>query len=107
MATLQLPETAPTALKVKGGVTGEVPLRYGSDGTFLVKKGSGAKIVQAVQIAEDVTAPVEEGQKLGVVELSLDGEKIGEYPVTAAAPVAKMDFLTGYQILLKYLFVMR
>lgn len=107
MATLQLPETAPTALKVKGGVTGEVPLRYGSDGTFLVKKGSGAKIVQAVQIAEDVTAPVEEGQKLGVVEFSLDGEKIGEYPVTAAAPVAKMDFLTGYQILLKYLFVMR
>ncbi|MBO1678451.1 D-alanyl-D-alanine carboxypeptidase family protein [Bittarella massiliensis (ex Durand et al. 2017)] len=107
MAALQLPETAPTTLQVKGGVTGEVPLRYGSDGTFLVKKGSGAKIVQAVQIAEEVTAPVEEGQKLGIVELSLDGEKIGEYPVTAGASVAKMDFLTGYQILLKYLFVMR
>ena len=107
MAALQLPETAPTTLQVKGGVTGEVPLRYGSDGTFLVKKGSGAKIVQAVQIAEEVTAPVGEGQKLGIVELSLDGEKIGEYPVTAGASVAKMDFLTGYQILLKYLFVMR
>lgn len=67
-------------------ITPQVP----PTGAILVKKGSGNRIEQQVKLSADVTAPVEAGQSLGKVTLTLDGETVGEYILTAPESVAKM-----------------
>ncbi len=57
---------------------------------FLVEKGKGASMVQTVQLNPSVTAPVEKGQVVGKVVLSIDGSVVGEYPLRAEKAVDKM-----------------
>lgn len=59
---------------------------------FLVKKGEEKQITTTFEFAEDVEAPVEAGQIVGRMVLTLNGETIGEYPVCAATAVPRMDF---------------
>jgi len=61
---------------------------------ILVPKGSEGDLQQSVDLAVDVQAPVEAGQVLGKVTITLDGETLGEYPLVAPAAVDKLDFIT-------------
>ena len=64
---------------------------------ILVPKGSEGDLQQSVDLAVDVQAPVEAGQVLGRVTITLDGETLGEYPLTAPAAVEKLDFFTQFK----------
>lgn len=59
---------------------------------ILIPKGAQAKIVQKIELAVDVEAPVEAGQVLGEVRLELDGEVVGTYSLIAPQAVKEMDF---------------
>ena len=59
---------------------------------ILIPKGAQAKIVQKIELAVDVEAPVEAGQVLGEVRLELDGEAVGTYSLIAPQAVKEMNF---------------
>ncbi|MCL2300482.1 MAG: D-alanyl-D-alanine carboxypeptidase [Firmicutes bacterium] len=61
---------------------------------ILVPKGSEGDLQQSVDLAADVQAPVEAGQVLGKITITLDGETLGSYPLTSPAAVKKLDFPT-------------
>ena len=61
---------------------------------ILVPKGSEGDLQQSVDLAVDVQAPVEAGQALGKITITLDGETLGVYPLTAPEAVPKLDFVT-------------
>ena len=64
---------------------------------ILVPKGSEGDLQQSVGLATDVQAPVEAGQVLGKITITLDGETLGEYPLTAPAAVEKLNFATQFK----------
>ncbi|MCL2494278.1 MAG: D-alanyl-D-alanine carboxypeptidase [Oscillospiraceae bacterium] len=61
---------------------------------ILVPKGSEGGLQQSVALAPDLQAPVEAGQIIGKVTVTLDGETVGEFPLVAPEPVARLDFFT-------------
>lgn len=69
----------------------------------LVPKGREKDIVQDVEIAAAVEAPVEEGQTLGTITISLDGEVIGKYNLTSPKYVDCLTFKTVFCRLLAVL----
>ena len=60
--------------------------------TVLIPKGREKDIVQDVQLAAEVEAPVESGQTRGKVTVRLDGEVLGEYNLTAPHYVDRLSF---------------
>lgn len=70
---------------------------------ILVPKGSEEDLQQSVELSVDVQAPVEAGQILGKITITLDGDTLGEYDLTAPVAVAKMDFLTQLKRMLNAL----
>ncbi len=70
---------------------------------ILIAKGRQDDLQQTVQISVDVQAPVEKGQKLGSVTITLDGETVGEYILTAPEAVAKLSFGIVFLRMLKAL----
>lgn len=79
-----------------------VPVLHGTEPTVqptvppmtpvLVRKGDEARVTCAVKLAADVTAPVREGETIGQVTVSLDGEELATYPVTAKTAVPRLTF---------------
>ena len=59
---------------------------------FRVLMKNGEDVTVEYDVPESVAAPVEEGETLGKIVYSLDGETLREYPVTAAESVRERDF---------------
>ena len=76
-------------IKVKKGVTAEIPVTFSSDAFVVVRKGSRDKIEETLEKPEVVNAPVEEGQTIGVLNIDLDGERLASIPVVAAGSSEK------------------
>ncbi len=64
--------------------------------SVLVPKGREGDIVQNVELAASVEAPVESNQTLGTVTVSLDGEVLGRYNLTAPHYVDRLTFGTVF-----------
>lgn len=79
-----------TPVKIIKGYTNSIIPQTGSIKALTVKSGDENKIEAQVEIATDVEAPVEKGQKLGSVTFSLNGETIAEYPLTASEEVRRL-----------------
>ncbi len=71
-----------------------------SAASVLVPKGRRGDIVQDIKLATAVEAPVESNQVLGEVRVSLDGETIGTYPLTAPHYVERLTFSEVYRRML-------
>ena len=71
--------------------------------SVLVPKGREEDIVQNVELAASVEAPVESNQTLGMVTVSLDGEVLGRYNLTAPHYVDRLSFTTVFCRLLSVL----
>lgn len=89
-----------TPVPVLHGVQRQVDLAYDLPPSFVMKRGEENSLTQEVELAEDVEAPVEEGQLLGKVVVSKEGTVLGEYPIRAKNAVEKIDFGKGMEILL-------
>ena len=84
-------------MQVDNGVEDEVALQYGEIFSFLGLKGEDFSNVERKLLLEpSMPAPIELGQKAGVLEYWLNGEKIGEVSVLTAGSVkaaAYTDYL--------------
>ncbi len=67
--------------------------------TFLLPKGQETQLEQKVILPEKLEAPVEKGQVIGKVTVSLNGGEIGEYNILAGEEAEKMSFGTALKIL--------
>ena len=89
--------TRGTVLKeadVNKGVNSKVNLVLESDVGLLLKKGDDKNIEQTVNISENLTAPIYEGQKVGEVVYTLNGEEVGRSNVVAETTVEKKTFFS-------------
>ena len=71
--------------------------------SMLIPKGRENDIEQRVELAASVEAPVESGQTLGKVIVSLDSEVLGSYNLTAPHYVDRLSFITVFCRLLSVL----
>ena len=90
---LELPE--PEGLepvRVRGGVQQQVEVECRMPEAVIVRTADKGDVTQQVQLAEDVQAPVEQGQALGTVTVQVGDSVICEYSLVAACAVEKMTF---------------
>ena len=89
-------DSALPPVPVEGGEADSVqPGLSGEDG-ILLPKSSAQSLERHVSLPESVSAPVEEGQRLGTLTLSARGEILREIPLTAGASVPR---LTSFGVL--------
>ncbi|MDD3251817.1 MAG: D-alanyl-D-alanine carboxypeptidase [Lachnospiraceae bacterium] len=92
----EMPDLLP--MPVTGGVEKQVPLQYQSGFSYLSLKGEDFAAIEKKQmIPETLEAPVEQGQKVGVLRYELGGAVLGEVTILAGESVEKAgyrDYLT-------------
>ncbi len=101
--TPSVDDTELLPVKVLRGVFEEVATVIDELVPILVKKGDEKQIVRTIELAEDVEAPVEEGQVVGEITLKLGDEQLAVYPIRASESVKRLDFGTSLLQLLKAL----
>ena len=72
---------------------------------LLLEKANASNIEREIVCEEQVTAPVEEGQELGYVLISSNGEQTARVSIVAPAAVAKMGFGSIFKKLLVGMFM--
>lgn len=76
---------------VKGGAFSALPVSYG-EFTALLPSSSHGKVETAVELPESVAAPICTGDIIGRVVYSVDGECVGEVPITADCDAPRISF---------------
>lgn len=76
---------------VKGSAVPSVPCSYEAFDALL-PSSYRAKVVQTVELAESADAPVARGDALGKVVYSVDGNNVGEVPITASCDAPRITF---------------
>lgn len=92
--TPSLDDTPLSPIKVLQGAQETVDIAVDEMTALLVKKGSEKQITRTLRIAEDVQAPIENGQVVGEVTFTLNGEELARYPIRVCKAVDKLNF--GY-----------
>ncbi len=78
-------------IEISKGVVREVELTPDSNFDLLVEKGRQGDIEKNINIADNVIAPVEKGQKVGEMLYYLDGEEIGKVNIVTKQGVDKIS----------------
>ena len=85
------PEAPLPELPVEMGREGSVPLCCGGEAWALTEKKSGSPEYR-LQLPPLLSAPVEEGQQVGTLQVRLGEETAAEVPILAAASVPRIGF---------------
>ena len=80
--------------EVTKGITSSVNLIIENDVGILLKKGEDKDITQTINLEENITAPVYEGQKVGEIIYTLNGEELGRTNIVAEKNVEKKTFFS-------------
>lgn len=93
-------------IPVKKGVVVEVKYRVNDEFSYLCLKDTNpADITKEVTVAESVSAPIKENDKVGEVTYLLKGKKIGTVDIVATESIDKAGFKDYFkQILNKFIF---
>ena len=79
---------------VTKGVTSKTNLITENDVGILIKKGEDKNIEQTINIAENLAAPIAQGQKVGEIIYTLGGKELGKTNVIAQTAVEKKTFFS-------------
>ncbi len=90
--TPEIDKSLITDVTVLNGCSEKISPAVPKTSPLLVKRGEEKNIKQNIQLCVDVEAPVEEGQVLGSVTLTLDGETLAQYNITAPEQIDKLSF---------------
>ncbi len=92
--TVQLYQTGQpvSTLKVWKGATDSLPAGFVADQYVTLPKGQAGKLKLTMEAVEPLVAPVTQGQRVGVVKVTLEDKPVGEYPLTALAAVEPAGF---------------
>lgn len=80
--------------EVTKGITSKVNLVIENDVGILLKKGEDKEITQTINLEENITAPVYEGEKIGEIIYTLNGEELGRTNIVAEKTVEKKTFFS-------------
>ena len=89
-ATIPALESALPPVRVDAGEAESVQPELGGDGYVLVNRAAAAKAERRLDLAACVPAPVEEGQQLGTLTLTAEGETLAVIPLLASSGVARL-----------------
>lgn len=101
--------TGGTVLKeadVSKGVNSKVNLVIENDVGALLKKGEDKNIEQTVNIQENLSAPINQGQKVGEAVYTLNGKEIGKTNIVAEKIIEKKTFFSIATYIYKNWFTM-
>lgn len=73
------------------GVQATIPVVLENDAGILLAKGSEKNIEQTVTIDENISAPISNGQKVGEISFSLDGEVLSTVNLVSQISVDKIN----------------
>ena len=90
-AYISIPAGGLDAVRVVGGTKDSCPLVYNSF-DIVVPKGSESALEKNILIDESITAPIEAGSPVGVIEYTIKGEKVGESEILAGETVEKIGY---------------
>ncbi len=89
-------------MTVDNGVEEQVPLQYAGVFSYLGLKGEDfSKVERNLVLEPSLTAPVELGQKAGILEYWLNGEKIGEISVVTAGSMEAASYRDYFKKMLR------
>ena len=83
-----------TNVQVNKGIKSDVDLKYENTVGVLLQKGEDKNIEQEIQLEENISAPIEEGQKLGEVRYVLEGETLATCNLVATEKVDKTNLFS-------------
>ena len=99
-APLPAMEDRPLLIKVKGSAEETVPLEYSAlPESILMPKESAAELTAQLTLPDELDAPVQQGQAVGMVRILAGETVLGEYDICAAADAPEMDFGTALGLL--------
>lgn len=75
------------SVKLYRGNSASISMGFEQDFHILIPRGSAARIKAEVVTRQPVVAPVNKGQPLGTLRLTLDGQPFGDYPLVALQDV--------------------
>ena len=71
-------------------------------GSIVTEKGKEKDITCKLDVIDEVTAPVNKGDKVGSLTFYMGKTKLKEYPVLAEHIVDKMDFGSVFSLLFRF-----
>ena len=86
LAEARLPESLPVEL----GARGTVPLYLEGPGTLVAPRGGEPEY--SLRLPSQVSAPVQEGDRLGLLTVRLGGKTLAELPVCAGEAVGRLGY---------------
>ncbi len=89
-------EDIPESLDVVGGVEEKVKLTVDKIPSILVDKANNGKIEQNVTISGPLKAPVEKGEKVGKVEVKINGKTECEYDIITCEKAEELTFFRAF-----------
>lgn len=81
--TLYSKDQAVSSLRVWKGIQSEIKAGFAGDLVIAVPKGYADKVKTDFVAQEKIIAPVQAGQTVGTLKVTVDGKVYGEYPVAA------------------------
>mgnify|MGYP002516831852 CR=1 FL=1 len=79
-------------IKVHNGMKEIAKIKCEGSGNIIVKKGSESEVEHSVNMKEKLDAPVNVGDKAGVLSYTLNGEKIAQFDIVSTEYVDKITF---------------
>ncbi len=98
---LQKGERLGKTVRVKLGMTEEVEAAVGAGLSMLMKLGQEKLLSLEVELPEEVEAPVQAGDTIGVVRVKLGDQVIAKLPAIAAEDVGMPGLLEGFFLVVK------
>lgn len=89
---LKAPETLPEDIAVEGGMEKTAPLSCDLNASIVVSKASDDEAHYEISLPETLSAPVENGEKVGSVVCKIGGET-KSFDILSAAEVAQATFM--------------
>ena len=87
-------------LKVEKGVVSEVKAIAKQDSGTIITKGNDFNIEQNIEMPEILQAPIKQGDTIGKITYTLNGETVGECDLAAKEDVSKINFFNMEQFVL-------
>lgn len=102
LCPLRQEDVLPPVMVSLGAASSVQPVYSGPESTLILKQGS-QDISYELSLPETVSAPVEEGQQLGTLTVSVSGKVLSEIPLVAANAVEKANLFGIFAHLSKIL----
>ncbi len=102
--TPEISEEIPKTIKVKGGMSEMVKIKAGAVPSVLSSKNGKDKIESKLSIEQELNAPVKKGQKVGKVDIYLNGKQYCSYDIETQENVNEMTLFRAFYLILSCVF---